>query len=68
MSGPTLPSEDERFRSEEVLHLDGEETVFGSVYPSRLHIDIAEHEEDVGCMFTVSEARALRDWLNKVLP
>ena len=61
-------TEDERFRSDEELCLKGEVSVFGSVYPSHLHIDIGEDEEDIGCMFTVAEARALRDWLNSVLP
>jgi hypothetical protein len=72
MSGEQTPTEvrttDERFRSDEELCLKGEVSVFGSVYPSRLHIDIGEDEEDTGCMLSVAEARALRDWLNKVLP
>lgn len=40
----------------------------GQVLDGRQYIALSEHPDERSLMFTVAEARDLRDWLNKVLP
>lgn len=60
-----LPSE-ERFRNEYEFETD---EVHFCVMPTRSYISLAEQDSGgLHVMFNIKQARALREWLDKVLP
>jgi len=67
MSEP--PTKEELFNSAAALHVpatDDNNGVHATVRPDRSVVDVSDDMETL--VWTVSEARAVFDWLNKVLP
>lgn len=65
MTEPAL-SADERFKRESALQLDNKISV--RVDSDEQYIVLRDEDEDGTTFLGLDEVRALRDWLNKVLP
>ena len=60
---------DERFRPAEPLSIHGELSICVSeIGPQGMFLDMDMYRRGADACLDIHEARALRDWLNKVLP